>query len=113
MADDKKQSIFQKIAAMTHEVADGYLTELKKSNPALTSAPFGVTQPAIMRHTWDRDLEKEWSEYGYKPKITSLTDNHKLLIYLKDPVVSAIIQTRITQLTEFACPQEDQGRLVS
>jgi len=86
--------------------ADNTIESLTKSNPTIKQ-PYGSQVPT-MRRTWDQDLERLNSEYGYKQKLTLLTDNHKLLMYLKDPIISAIVQTRVNQVCTFAVPQEDK-----
>jgi len=103
---DKHLTVWDKIAKMSHLAADSAIENLTKSNMNVKQ-PYGSQVPT-MRRTWDEDLERLNSEYGYKQKLTILTDNHKLLMYLKDPIISAIIQTRINQLCTFCSPQEDE-----
>jgi phage portal protein BeeE len=108
MADDKKQSIFEKLATLSHEAVDGYINELKKSNPVTTQKPYGMNVALPMRTSWQEDLERTSGQYGYKQKLTLLTDQHKLLMYLKNPIIGAIIQKRTTQVGNYTTPQKDK-----
>jgi len=107
MEDKKELSIMKKVSKLSHMAVDGMLEGMQKSNPAL-KRPYGVQNPATMRHTWGTDLERNYADYGYKPKLTLLTDQHKLLMYLKDPIISSIVQTRISQICQFSVPQKDK-----
>lgn len=78
------------------------IEELKKSawGDPLTNIPY--------RKALVQDPDKRNSQYGYKPKYSLLPDQTKLLIYIRSPIVAAIIQTRINQIAEFSRPQKDK-----
>lgn len=82
---------------------DTYIASLRKSYNKM----FGVNQ-ATMRRSWEVDLEQRSSEYGYIVKPTLLTDQHKTLMWLRNPIIAAIVQTRVTQAVPFAVPQKDK-----
>lgn len=82
---------------------DTYIGDLRKSYNKM----FGINKSS-MRRSWDADVERIQTEQGYIQKPTLLTDLHKTLMYLKDPVIAAIVQTRATQVSEFSEEQEDK-----
>ena len=69
--------------------------------------PYGY-QYDFMRKTWKDNLKRLESQYGFRYKISILTDDQKRLMYLKNPIVAAIVQTRKMQLSMFTVPQKDK-----
>lgn len=102
----EKKNIFTKIAEASHEFVDGFVDVMKKANPRIQQ-PYGVSYPA-MRESWKNDIETYGYEHGYRRKFTWLTDRHKLMMYMKDPIIAAIVQTRVTQIGAFSRPQSNR-----
>lgn len=114
MSNDKK-GIFTKIREMAHLKVDAQIeearstiseTEFKKS--LYSDKDMRLPYNMRMRTSLDFDPQQEFSNYGYKPKFTLLTDTQKLQVYLKDAIIAAIVQTRTQQVAEFSRPQKDK-----
>jgi hypothetical protein len=62
----------------------------------------------VQRQSYDYNPTLMQTSFGFKQKLTVIADTSKLLIYLRDPIIAAIIQTRCNQAAEFAQPQKDE-----
>lgn len=115
--EEKSVGIFSKVRQMVSTKLDAHIEEARstiakaaKDQHALESyrntgkLPFNMH----MRTAYTEDPSTKFAQHGYKPKFTLVSDQQKLEIYLKDPIVSSIVQTRKTQVAEFSRPQKDK-----
>lgn len=99
----KEKGFFGKVMEMTNLSLDSKISDLKKSTDKL----FGVNK-TVMRRSWEVDQERMNSEYGFINKPSLLSDVHKTLMYIRNPIIASIVQTRTTQAGTFAVPQKDK-----
>ena len=109
-----KKSILDTIVNMGADSLHNYLESFKKStvsNSTLNTNKGKTTlfgkDVRAMRETWGEDLENLQAQYGFKMKLTLLTDHHKTMMYLKNPIIAAIVQTRSAQISMFSRPSDN------
>lgn len=98
----KPKSLLGKLVEFSSLALDNKIQELSKSawGDPLRGVPY--------RKALDTDPDKGYAQYGWKPKYSLIPDQTKLLVYIRDPIVASVVQTRINQVAEFSRPQKDK-----
>ena len=90
------------------QIADSPSSYPNLKDMIMKSSPHRWDFNSVSRKSYDYDPNNYTNQYDFANKHSLVSDNSKLMIFLKDPIVSAIVQTYSNQVLEFSKPQENR-----